>query len=259
VTPTNENPERLFLENIPLIEDVVQYICRRYNVRGEEAADLASEIKLKLMSDDYAVLRKFEGRSSLKTFLVTVVACHYRDRCNKLWGKWRPSAEARRLGETAIRLEELLYRDSLPFDQAVRILRDNERRGLSERELADMAERLPPRWMRTFLGEESLESMADGADRPERNVANREALAERDKIGAVLRSAIEGLAEEEQVILKLRFFEGMKVAAIARALRLDQKKLYRRIDQLLEGLRAEMTANGVDEEKVKVALESVEN
>jgi RNA polymerase sigma factor for flagellar operon FliA len=40
---------------------------------GVEADDFASHPKLKLIEDDYAILRKFQGRSSLRTYLTVVI------------------------------------------------------------------------------------------------------------------------------------------------------------------------------------------
>ena len=48
--------------------------------------------------DDYSILRKFKGRSSLRTDLITVVTHLYQDWRNGRWGKWRPSEDAKRRG-----------------------------------------------------------------------------------------------------------------------------------------------------------------
>jgi len=47
-----------------------------------------------------ALLAKFEGRSSLRTFLTVVIQRLFLDHRISAWGKWRPSAEARRGGST---------------------------------------------------------------------------------------------------------------------------------------------------------------
>ena len=52
------------------------------------------------------------------------------------------------------------------------------------------------------------------------------------------------------VILKLRFWEGLTVADIARTLRLDQKSLYPRIQKLMASLRAKLESLGVEAARV---------
>ena len=71
------------------------------------------------------MLRRFEGRSSLTTYITVVVQRLFLDRRNRLWGKWRPSAEARRLGPTAVLLERLVSRDGWSAEQALETLRVN--------------------------------------------------------------------------------------------------------------------------------------
>ena len=71
---------------------------------------------LKLIDDDYQILRGFRERSSLRTYLSTVVERLFLDYRIRQWGKWRPSAQARRAGALAVRLEALLHRDGVPFE-----------------------------------------------------------------------------------------------------------------------------------------------
>lgn len=58
-----------------LIYHVIHYTAhlRSVSLRPEDVEDLAAEILLQIVADDYAVLRRFRGKSSLATYL-TVVA-----------------------------------------------------------------------------------------------------------------------------------------------------------------------------------------
>jgi DNA-directed RNA polymerase specialized sigma subunit len=163
---------------------------------------------------------------------------------NHLWGKWRPSAEAERMGPTAVLLERLLVRDGYSFDEAVQILQVNCKVEMSWRELERMAARLPSRSRRGEEGEESLRELPapdEGADsrllEEERAAAHRKALE-------VLAEARKTLPEEDQLILKMQG-GGFKVADIARTLRLDQKQLYRRIQKIHKDLRQELEKRGI--------------
>ncbi len=149
-------PEKLFLDNLKLIERVVAWACRTHYCRGEEAEDFAGQIKIKLVDNDYAVLRKYSGKSTLKTYLSAVVLNYFHDYRNHLWGKWRPSAEAVRLGEVAIKLEELVWRDSRTFDEACETLRINYKLDTPQAELDRIAARLPQKPPRRLVSEDEL-------------------------------------------------------------------------------------------------------
>src|ERR1051325_10087486 len=114
--------EQLFVSELTLIERVIGWVCARRGLRGAEAEDFASTVKLRLIENDYEVLGRFEGRSSLKTYVTAVINRLYIDYQNQRFGKWRPSAQDRRLGPLALRLECLLYRDGLKLEAACAVL-----------------------------------------------------------------------------------------------------------------------------------------
>jgi len=61
----------------------------------------------------------------------------------------------------------------------------------------------------------------------------------------VLQSALADLSLEDRAIVKMHFQEGLTLAAVARALGLEQKLLYRRVQVLLESLRDRVEAAGI--------------
>ncbi|HEV2146432.1 MAG TPA: hypothetical protein VGR37_03360, partial [Longimicrobiaceae bacterium] len=143
--PDRKDLEALFLENLGWIERVAASICRRHGFGGDDAEDFASWARLRIVEDDYAVLRKFRGESSVTTYLTVVVAMLFRDYRVSRWGRWRPSAAARRHGRLAVRLETLVHRDGYRLEQAGELLRTTGETDLSERELAELLARLPAR------------------------------------------------------------------------------------------------------------------
>ncbi|HET8797501.1 MAG TPA: hypothetical protein VFO89_07435, partial [Thermoanaerobaculia bacterium] len=78
---------------------------------AEDVDDFVSEVRLHLIDNDYGVLRRFEGRCSLPTFLAMTIQHLLFDRRARLWGRFRASQAARRLGAMGVRLETLLLRD----------------------------------------------------------------------------------------------------------------------------------------------------
>ncbi len=241
--------EALFLSELPLIERVISSICRRNCCYGDEAEDFAAEVKLKLIENDYRVLERFQGRSSLSTYLTTVIHNLFRDYRIAKWGKWRPSAAARRMGDVAVQLETLISRDRLGSEEAIQMLVTN--RGVSEspQELAAMVEKLPSRPPRTRENTEVLEHVPgeEGADRLLEEVERTKAL---EKTSQVLNEAIGLLEPDERLLLRLRIDDGISVTDIAKSLRLERRRLFTRFDRMYRQLRRSMEERGVSGEVV---------
>ncbi len=140
--------EQWFLEQLPVIERVTGWVCARRGLRGADAEDFASIVKIRLIENEYEVLGKWQGRSSIKTYLTTVINRIYLDFQVQRFGKWRPSAEARRLGPVALRLEQLMFRDGLSFDEACEVLLSDPRIGLNRDDLHAIRVQLPQRTSR---------------------------------------------------------------------------------------------------------------
>src|SRR4051812_17572740 len=119
------NYEQFFLSQLPVVDKVTGHVCRRNHLRDADAEEFASEVKLHLIQNDYAVLRRFQQRSSLQTYLTVVVQRLFVNYRNRLWGRWRPSADASRLGPIAVQLERLIVRDGWSFEEAQEQLRIN--------------------------------------------------------------------------------------------------------------------------------------
>lgn len=241
-----EEPQSLFLAHLPLVERVTAFTCRRHHVGEADAEEFASLVKEKLLEDDYAVLRKFQGQSRLSTYLTTVVQRLFFDWLRARKGRPRPSAAARRMGTVAIRLERLLYWDGFSFDEACRILQENHGVELSWRELEEMAGRLPPRSIeRVHEGGERADALSGSVERPDEAALAREREAEAERVVGVLEEALEELEPEDRMVLRMRFEDDFTVADIARGLALDQKPLYRRIEGLKVRLRRELESRGL--------------
>ena len=91
-----------FLAQLDLIDNVVASTCRRHGMLGDDAEDFKSSVHEKKIDDDYGVFRKFRGNSSLETYLTAVINNRCRDYRIQKWGKWRPSAKAKRIGTAAM-------------------------------------------------------------------------------------------------------------------------------------------------------------
>lgn len=238
--------EALFLQNLPYIQTMCATFCRRDRLDADETDDFTSWAMERVIENDYAVIRKFRGESLLTTYLTMVLSRLFHDHRVARWGRWRPSAEARRQGDDAMALERLVYRDRYTFAQAVEHLRSSGRTRLSEQELRAIFASLPAgtRGRPTPVGEAPLAyAPADGG--ADHDLLAAEADAARARVAAVVNRVVDALPPEDGVILRMRVVEGSSVADIARALRLDQKPLYRRIARLLAKLRDDLEDAGI--------------
>jgi RNA polymerase sigma factor for flagellar operon FliA len=222
----------------------VAFACRRYRLDPNDAEEFAAIVNLKLVENDYAILRAYEARSGFATFISIVVQRMALDYRIHAWGKWHTTAEAKRLGPLAIDLEKLLHRESRTIDEAVVIL-GSTHGGVTRESLIALADRLPertPRVREVAIGGSDLPDQTVAAD--ERVFASERRRASED-LSAIMSAIIGRLPEDEQLILQLRFEGGLAVSQIARALQLDQKLLYRRIERRMREIRAELESAGV--------------
>jgi RNA polymerase sigma factor (sigma-70 family) len=244
--PVEPTGKELFLSQLELIERVISFVSSRHHLPGAEADDFAAHVKLKLIENDYGVMRKFRGRSKLRTYLATVILRLFKDYRNSAWGKWRPSAEALRAGEVAILLERLTVRDRYSFEEACELMETNHQVTVPRAELEAIAGRLPNRVRRRFESEEALADVAANQRHLDEVVADKERAVTAARVQAALSKAMQALSGQDRLIFALRFHDGRKFVEIARLLQLDQKALFRRVERLLKALRAALNASGID-------------
>ena len=246
IPPIPQTGEALFVSQLDVIERVISFVSSRHRLAASDADDFSSHVTLRLIEDDYAILRKFEGRSSLRTYLAIVIQRLFLDYRNSAWGKWRPSAEAKRTGAIAILIEQLTARDGCTFDEACELLRTKHQVTTSRPEIERIAGRLPARVRRRFESEDALVNVASTVAGGEDLVADGERAETSARLETGLKTAMAGLAAQDRLILALKFEDGRTVAEIAKMLALDQKPLYRRLEGLLKDLRNRLQAQGFD-------------
>lgn len=237
--------EHLYLEHRTVIDQAIAAICRRHRLSTAEAEDFGGSVRLHLIEDDYAVLRKFEGRSSIKSYLFAVIAHLAQDWRNATWGKWRHSAEAKRLGPLAMDLERLVVRDGLSVDEARETLRTRGQIDHSADALAALLQRLPGRLPRRFVTDEALVDYPAQAPAPDASLAQHDAGRAAHHAACALGAALSNLGAQDRLIIKMRFLDDFSIAEIARVLGLEQKPLYRRIERLLTELRNTLQQAGL--------------
>jgi len=257
--PGKDSVEQLYLAQLETIRKLAAYACRRYGFGREEVEDFTQHVLAKIWADGCAVLRKFQGRSNLASYLAVVVQRALQDYVNSRWGKWRPSKAALRQGQLAIDLETLLVRDRLGFDEACRTLRS---RGATatDAELTEIAAGLPPPSPRRTGGpHEGAGGSGSGdlrggaapgrgelvaAERADDAIRQSERQQRWQHAMQALGAALAALPAEDRLIARM-LGDGFKVVKIAALLGLDQKKLYKRTEKIMARLREALVSAGV--------------
>lgn len=231
-------------------------VAHRNHLRTDEAAEFTQEVTVRLLEDDYGVIRKFEGRSSFTTYLMTVILRLFHQYRVEQWGKWRPSAEAKRLGDKAITLERLITRDGYTFDEAVKVLTTPAGSQYTIAELEAIYVRLPHRNPRPMMVSGEI---APDAAAVEAEAYDRVEMAERERSARKAARTVDGLlaqmSAEDRMILNMRFVRAMKVPEIARCLHLDQKKVYKRLETLFLRMRKNLEAAGLTRAELAALLD----
>jgi RNA polymerase sigma factor for flagellar operon FliA len=225
-----------------MVKEIISFICRR--LARDEAEDFRSYVFLKLMDRDYAILQKYEGRASLRTYLTVVIERLAIDYQISRWGKWRPSARAIGLGPEAVELESLLFRESYTTHEAVQLILSRGKASLTEEALLAIASQIPPRPRRARELTSIPATLASG-DAADRGIREKERAEKIRRIRLALDRAYQSLSDEDRVIARLRFLLGWPPQRIAGGLGLEVKELYRRIERLKKTLRKILEKEGI--------------
>lgn len=247
---TGVDYQRLLIDHLDLIDQIVRTTCRRRHMSAAEREDFASFVKFRLVDADYAILRKFQGRSTLWTYLASVIERLSLDFVAEKWGRWRPSVTAERLGPAAVVLERLVTRDLHSLEEAIEMLHSHHGVTLSDAELHAIWAQLPVRTRTTEVSEEAAAAVSSG-DSSEVNVEDAERRANLAKLETILPAAFAGIADQDRVLVALRFDEGLSMMEISRLLNLSVPTLHRKLDKAIKHLRLALTESGLDPRDIR--------
>lgn len=229
--------------DLVLLGEVIRQVIRKGRLSPADAEDFSQGVQLKFLESGYEAFARFDGRSSLRTYLTTVVWRLLLDCRTAAYGKWRPSAAARRLGAEAVRLDRLINRDRVSVDEAIQIV-SQAPEASPVHVLRRIADRLPRPRRPVVLADDVLQLVAREFPDP---IEARERAAKARLTQVALGQAFKRLKPEERQLMSLRFRQSLTVREIADRLDLDAKRLYRTFDRLVVKLRRDMGAFGVTE------------
>ena len=80
------NSDTASQEFVELVEHAIEAVCRRHRIPHAERLELGSWVWLKILDKEKQVLRHFEGRSSLTTYLTIAIRRLLLDWRRAQWG-----------------------------------------------------------------------------------------------------------------------------------------------------------------------------
>lgn len=243
----------LFIETYA---DNMWSIIGRYVSDDEIARDLFVLLLEKLKTDKLA---KFDGRSTLSTWLFIVTVNHCRDYFRSSKGVRHLMTALKGLDPFDRRYFKLAFIQQLPIHEVLAGLRAEMGDRISYLDLIECEERiietarnrklgrlieklLSPRIRPAVPLDDATYSFSDAARTANRSQPYPDIMMESDLFGAALRNLREALMQlphRDQLILQLRFEHKASARHISEALDLgNERMVYRRLEKLIARLRA---------------------
>lgn len=245
--------------------DLVNRLATKRFRREETAEEAALYVLDKLSEDDWRRLRVFEGKSKFTTFLSSVIFRLLEDYARVRFGRITPPKWIKELGGIWLTLFRLLCLERFSFHDAMIKMQDI-RRDVSEKSIEASAEHLLaklPNCGKSVQKEEYDDAAYDeddgilAAEAKEKDLlvqaVSREIFGEfqsnreNQLIKKLLHNRLQ-LDPEEQLLLRLRFHEGISVVEIGRILGLNRFQVNGRLRRILEKVRTHFQRAGCEEE-----------
>lgn len=251
-TETGSEARQLFEENWVEIQELTRRAGLRHHLRREDREDFSSFALTRIMDDDFSILRKFRGTSSLRTYLTVVVHRLLLDFRILERGKWRPSATSRQLGPLGCQLDLLMNREGHSLDEALEMVLRTEAT-TSRDELLQIAGRVPRRSRPQLLPLEDAPPIpVDGG--VERRALDREIAKVAKRTRAALARSLRMLPERDRQALEMRFLDGLPVRKVAAAQGVPVRLLYGRLERCLKRLATRLREEGINLSDVEALL-----
>ncbi|MBM4055219.1 MAG: sigma-70 family RNA polymerase sigma factor [Planctomycetes bacterium] len=248
-----EDARNLFESNIDLTQKIVRKYCYKHNLTDDAADEYCSHVYEKLIENDFKKIREFKGKSSYKTYLTVVISRILIDKIRS-GGRWTSSQKALKLGKNAIMLEELIFRNNYSFDQAYNTLTTIHNASISREKAYEIVTELQRKRVLGVRPKETelAENISDEkVSSPDSAAENEEILNKKNLLNNLLKEINMSLSNEERLLLKMSFEDGIKVSAIARALKKERSYIDSKIGSILQKFKKEIVSKGMDTNDIK--------
>lgn len=237
--------------------------ARGAGMAADDALDLEQDLKLALMKDSAAPLRRFAGRGSFTGFVRIVVQHLAEDLVRARLGRQRDPEAVQRLDPLARRIYRLLHVEGHRADQLEHLVRDAAGQPLPKAEIVAAVSRLDtvlgahaplgrPRAVSLTVvsadGEQRDRPLPNDAPSPEALlIASEERTRQEAALDAVT-AAMASLPDDARAYLHHRFMQDppLPPRRIAELMGLPIEELYRRRRRWEDLMRAELRCLGID-------------
>jgi len=255
VVSAETSSEEWIVDRQEQVDRAISRAAFRFQLPLREHDDFTGWAWLRLLDNRAAILAGWRRECSLATYLHTVCGNLARDYRIRLFGRWRSSRAARRLGDTAELAERMLYRERLSYDELRIQLRQRFGKERSETRLARFLGRLPMRQRPRPTPLDDAPALAETGG-VEARVEARDLGRQARRVRTALLAALGELSRRERSLLRERFENGLSVAALARRTGEADSRLYREMQRALGRLRRGLEARGVGPGLMRDVLEA---
>jgi DNA-directed RNA polymerase specialized sigma24 family protein len=245
------DPERGYHELLDQYTPVILRMIRRFVRDPDEVMETYTAICERLRTNDYSALRRFRENSALTPWLSVVVANACRDRFRKFRTVSAPESVLSQLTDRERLVFRYYFQERLLHSDIAIVLQSRHRIRCTEYDVARDLDRIDDllsvakRWhllaaIRANLPVLAFEDLTDGSLEHSELAVNPDALSEGpdEKLLQRLNDAVKTLDPDDQLLLLMRFEQGMRANDIARAMQFENPKyVYTRLRTVVGKLR----------------------
>ncbi|MBO6576554.1 MAG: hypothetical protein JJ896_13075 [Rhodothermales bacterium] len=249
------DPETGYHELLDQYTPVILRMIRRFLKDPDDIMETYTAICERLRNADFQALRNFRINSELTPWLSVVVANACRDRFRKQRVVSAPQSVISKLNERQRHVFKYYYQEQMPHDDIAELIKSKHRMPCTtsdvSRDVQTINELLSvnKRWhllaaLRANRPMVSFEDLAEAGIQP----VDKSTLLDAQGDGvdeenlANLQRAIGSLDAEDQLLIQLRYEQGMRANQIAKVMKFDnQKYVYTRLRTIVNRLRRQMS------------------
>lgn len=247
------DPAAIFASDDLLIK--IEAICRRHFSAENDQNECSVFVIDRLKADNYKRLWAFKGKSSLNTYLYSLINSLVIDFKRKKFGRRRIPSGVVKLGKWAEAVYRLVCWQKFSFDDAYDFLRLDGLFTGSYIEFINEIEpirRAPCRENPVFQSinethESSLQKLNDGDSNPLEILIQKLDRERRIIALKVIRDTTAGLSEIDQILVRLVYGSDQSVPAVAKVIGLATSTARKRLKRLLTKYREKLLAEGIRE------------
>jgi DNA-directed RNA polymerase specialized sigma24 family protein len=256
------DPEGGYQELLARYTPVLLRMIRRFLKDPDDIMETYTAICERLRSSDFQALRNFRINSELTPWLSVVAANACRDRFRKQRMVSAPQSVISKLTDRQKHVFKYYYQEQLPHDDIAELLKSKHRIPCTPSQVSSDIQQINEllsvnkRWhllaaLRANRPMVSFDDLAEMGIQP----VDKSTLLENHGDGvdednvAHLQRAIGSLDAEDQLLIQLRYEQGMRANQIATVMKFDnQKYVYTRLRTIMNRLRRQMDHGRVDSE-----------